>query len=199
MILMKCFFFVLYLKNIQYAMFYGASEFFQDLCRWDKTSSVSNKYFCSSGNFCGDCSVPSGSPSNIPTKPMSPSNIPTMSQTNIISGSPSNTPTETTMSPTVSPTNEEDKWTLSYYIDSDGRQYFPKIPIYPEGSFPYQPIPNCASKHKYAGCVAIPSSIIQTTDDPYWAGKIHAMPPSCDEKKGIAINKYPCQKYTFLQ
>ena len=67
--------------HVQRYMFYEASVFDQNLCRWDKKKSALTDYFCSGGASCGPIicppsSKPSQSSSSLPTKEL---NIPTIS------------------------------------------------------------------------------------------------------------------------
>jgi hypothetical protein len=65
--------------------------------------------------------------------------------------------------------------------DKYNRRYFPEIPIRSEGSFPYQPVPDCSLSIGQVGCIAIPS--LFEVAPPPWTGTLHATPPSCNKRK----------------
>ena len=70
-------------------MFYAASEFDQNLCRWDKKDSALDENFCLGGASCGTTICPpSSQPSSLPS--LSPSLTSGPSQSPSTSASPSN-------------------------------------------------------------------------------------------------------------
>jgi hypothetical protein len=122
-------------------------------------------------------STVSSIPSSTPSLSVQPSSNPTLSL------KPSDEPS---WSPTTSsiPTSSPDQDTNLIVKDEYNRRYFPaKIPVRPEGSFPYQPVPDCSSSIGRIGCVAIPSSFEAEASIPHWAGTLHTIPPSCNNRK----------------
>jgi hypothetical protein len=105
----------------------------------------------SSALFGNGCPTESPVPSLTPSLTVEPSSNPTLSL------KPSDEPS---WSPTTSsiPTSSPDQNTNLIVKDEYNRRYFPKMPIRPEGSFPYQPVPDCSTSIGRVGCVAIPSS-----------------------------------------
>jgi hypothetical protein len=144
-------------------------------------------------------SVPSSTPSLTvePTVSSLPSSILSLSV------QPSSKPTlslkpsvETPWSPTISsiPTSSPDQDTNLIVKDDYNRRYFPAMPIRPEGSFPYQPVPDCSSSIGRIGCVAIPSSF--EANAPHWAGTLHTIPPLCNNRKRMCTIGIPTPRTT---
>jgi hypothetical protein len=121
-------------------------------------------------------SVPSSTshPSLSPSSSAEPSSTPSVEASSVkISWSPT-----TSSIPTTSFPNQDIDLIVK---DEYNRRYFPKIPIRPEGSFSYQPIPDCSSSIGRIGCIATPSSF--QAAPPPWVGTLYFTPPSCNKIK----------------